>query len=69
MEKEGWSIDITSKNRIHYYKDGVSLCGKSRVKDYMTNFDKTSGFSAMSFDCAYCEKKLNKISNDSQLKN
>lgn len=32
--KEGWSDDVTgtSGRRRHYYKDGVSLCGKWNQK-------------------------------------
>jgi hypothetical protein len=62
IHKEGWAIDVASKNRNHYYKDGVSLCGKATQKEYMTGFNKSKDFSVvLGYNCSICEKKINKL--------
>jgi hypothetical protein len=59
--KEGWSIDITNKRATHYYRNGVSLCGKETQKFYMGNFDKSIEYSQiLGSVCSLCEKKLKK---------
>lgn len=61
VEKEGWSIDVTSKNVTHYYKDGISLCGRKRLLFHMDKFDKSKDYSQiLGFNCELCLKKLNK---------
>ena len=60
-DKEGWSIDITSKKATHYYKDGVSLCKRKVVEFYMDNFDKDPDYSqVLGSVCQFCQKKLKK---------
>ena len=27
---EGWALDITTRGKEHYYKDGISLCCKKQ---------------------------------------
>jgi hypothetical protein len=59
-ERVGWSGNITKKNRrTHYYKNGVSLCGKERVEKHMRVFDATRSGSKYFKDCVLCIKKLN----------
>jgi hypothetical protein len=60
MEKEGWSIDITSSNVTHYYKDGVSLCKRKLLQFYMDKFDKSIDYSQiLGKNCTNCYIKLN----------
>lgn len=59
--KEGWSDDIASRGKRHYYKDGVSLCGIWKQKFYFRHFDKDSIGSKHSCDCVYCIKKLKQL--------
>jgi hypothetical protein len=59
--KEGWSNDITSRNRRHYYKYGKSLCGKATVKHYMRVFDTESTGDKYSYDCSICINKLKEL--------
>jgi len=64
QSNEGWSIDITNKRATHYYKNGVSLCGKEIEKFYMDNFNKSIEYSqVLGFHCILCEKKLRKDAN------
>jgi len=59
--KEGWSIDITNKNATHYYREGISLCGKATQKFYMDKFEKSVDYSqVLGFSCRFCYKKLKK---------
>lgn len=58
-ENEGWSIDVTSSNVTHYYKDGISLCKRKKIKFYMDKFHKTNDYSqVLGYHCQICEKKL-----------
>lgn len=62
-KNEGWADDISKyKAKTHYYKDGVSLCGKAIEKPYMRNFNKEKFASKYSCDCVLCIKKLKGIS-------
>jgi hypothetical protein len=61
ISNEGWCIDVTSRGRTHYYKDGVSLCGEAREKHFFTNFNKDEDGYAFSKDCKYCIKKLKQL--------
>ena len=62
MEKEGWSIDITSSNVTHYYKDGVSLCKRKLLQFYMDKFDKSIDYSQiLGKNCTNCYIKLKKM--------
>jgi hypothetical protein len=55
--KEGWSVDVTNKRATHYYKEGVSLCGKDTQKFYMTKFDKSTDYTQiLGSVCNLCEK-------------
>ena len=59
--KEGWSIDVTNKKATHYYRNGVSLCGKETQKFYMDKFDKSPDYSqVLGYVCSFCHKKLKK---------
>lgn len=53
---EGWSIDINSRAKTHYYKDGKSLCGRVEIKKHMRNFSKQKG-SIYFEQCPTCVKK------------
>jgi hypothetical protein len=56
--KEGWDLDVGKKGgKTHYYKNGVSLCGKAETKNYMTNFDKERSGNVYFNDCSTCIKK------------
>lgn len=60
--KEGWSIDVTNKKATHYYKDGVSLCGKEHQKFYMDKFDTSVDYTVLlGYTCSLCHKKLKKL--------
>jgi hypothetical protein len=64
-EREGWSDSIIRTNSlvIHYYKDGVSLCGRSRVDNGNIHYDKSEKNinDKYSCHCVLCIKKqLNK---------
>lgn len=59
--KEGWSIDITNKKATHYYRGGVSLCGKETQKFYMDNFDTNIDYTQiLGSICSFCHRKLKK---------
>ena len=61
MEKQsntGWALDIASRNKTHYYKNGVSLCGKAIEKPYMKHFDIERNGSKYFHDCTLCIKEL-----------
>jgi hypothetical protein len=66
--KEGWSIDVTNKKATHYYKNGVSLCGKETQKFHLNNFDKSLDYSqVLGFVCSFCHKKLKtKLSTEAE---
>jgi hypothetical protein len=42
IDKEGWSDSFIRTNNctIHYYKDGISLCGRSKVDTGNKHFEK-----------------------------
>lgn len=40
MEQEGWSLNITKRQKTHYYKKGVSLCGRAFVEPFMKTLAK-----------------------------
>jgi hypothetical protein len=60
-EKEGWSDSTikTSTLTIHYYKNGVSLCGRSKIDLGNKHFDKRLKDinDAYSYHCKFCIKK------------
>ena len=59
--KEGWSDSIiTYKNPIHYYKNGVSLCGKAVIDNGHKNFDKSKKYLNDKF-CGYCVLCIKKL--------
>jgi len=53
---EGWSTDITTKSKEHYYINGISLCEKVSLKFYMKIYSNGKG-SKWSNQCAICCKK------------
>lgn len=58
-EKEGWAIDVCSKNVTHYYKDGKSLCKRKLDKEYFDRYHKEKDFSViLGFVCTLCQKKV-----------
>lgn len=60
--KEGWGVDVTNKKATHYYKDGVSLCGKERQKFYMDKFDTRENYTMLlGYTCSLCQKKLKSL--------
>lgn len=63
MDKEGWSDSMIRTNTctIHYYKDGISLCGRSEVDLGNRIFDKgkRNPSDAYSYHCKLCIKKQN----------
>jgi hypothetical protein len=67
-KNEGWSWNVTDHNKTHYYKDGVSLCGKAKEKEFMKQFDKTRIGSKYFFDCMICEKKRKELSEKKVVK-
>lgn len=58
MESEGWSDSVIKpkNSRIHYYKDGVSLCKRSGVDKGNRYFDKSERTKAdvSSYHCKIC---------------
>jgi hypothetical protein len=64
-DMEGWSDSLirTSTLTIHYYKDGVSLCGRSYTDNGNRFFDKTkkNKSDAYSHHCKLCIDKQNKL--------
>ena len=57
---EGWSgsyIGYTASTRIHYFKNGISLCGRKRQDSGHLHFDKERAGSPKSYDCMFCIKK------------
>jgi len=59
--KEGWAIDVASRNHTHYYKDGKSLCNKKIAKDYF-KYTKTKEFTqVLGFTCTLCKNKAKKL--------
>jgi hypothetical protein len=53
---EGWALDITTRNREHYYRNGISLCKKATLKDHMKINGSELG-SKWCGQCAVCCKK------------
>jgi len=56
----GWSIDISTRGREHYYINGVSLCKKVNLKFFMKTFTHEKG-SKWTGQCAICCKKQLKL--------
>jgi len=58
---EGWSDSIIRTNNltIHYYKNGISLCKRSKVDNGNRHFDKSKKdiSDAYSHHCKLCIKK------------
>jgi hypothetical protein len=62
--KEGWSIDVSSSNYTHYYRDGISLCKRKIVKPFMDKFHNEKDYSqVLGYVCSLCEKKLKQDAN------
>jgi len=57
---EGWSVDITTRGRTHYYKNGVSLCNKVKLKFFM-GIDSDEKGSKWVGHCSICCKKQLKL--------
>jgi hypothetical protein len=58
-KEEGWSIDISSSNHTHYYRNGLSLCKRKILKPFMNVFDTDKNYSqVLGFICSICEKKI-----------
>lgn len=58
---EGWSDTVLrSRKKIHYYKEGVSLCGKSLVTQHNHNFAMGGG-SIYHGNCAICVNKQKEL--------
>jgi hypothetical protein len=53
----GWSLSTISRGKTHYYKDGVSLCGKRKVDLSNRNFDSKRMGNIYFHDCGICIKK------------
>ena len=68
LEKEGWSDSVirTTTLTIHYYKGGVSLCGRSHVDlgNRHFNTDRKHLSDAYSHHCKMCIKKQIKMLDD-----
>jgi hypothetical protein len=64
-EREGWSDSIIRTNSlvIHYYKDSISLCGRSVVDNGNLHFDKSARnlTDKYSNHCVFCIKKQLKL--------
>jgi len=58
--KEGWSDSIISNSKVHYYKDGISLCGKKYVDNGNRNFEIRTGSKYFN-DCQLCIKKIKEL--------
>lgn len=59
QNEKGWSINITSKKATHYYKNGVSLCGKAQLQFFMDKLDDDINYSqVLGSVCSLCYKKL-----------
>jgi len=56
--EEGWALDITTKNTTHYYRDGISLCKKAKLKHFMKMYDKNYVGSFFTGECSICAKKI-----------
>jgi hypothetical protein len=65
-EQQGWCNDITglSGRRRHYYKNGISLCGKHKVKHFFNIFDPDSPGDKYTQDCCICIKRLKILRQD-----
>lgn len=64
-DQEGWSDSLirTKSLIIHYYKKGVSICGRSKVDMGNKHFEtsKKDISDAYSHHCKLCIKKQNKL--------
>lgn len=62
---EGWSDSILGNTRksIHYYKDGVSLCGRSNIDSGHNHFDISPKVASDSYSyyCKICIRKQNNV--------
>ncbi len=61
--QEGWADNITGLygKYSHYYKDGISLCGKWEQTFFMTNFNKDDLHYSHSYYCSICERRRKKL--------
>ena len=60
-EREGWSESILrGTGKVHYYKDGISLCKKVKDNKHLKIFEQRTG-SIYFYDCAICVKKQQAI--------
>lgn len=65
MKREGWGyrkVDVDSPTRVgkwkaHYYKDGVSLCGRSQDNFTLKHFEIRDG-KRNGGDCSDCKRQL-----------
>lgn len=60
IPREGWADDITTRAKTHYYKDGESLCGKTKDNFRLKHFKKGVG-DVYANDCSLCVKKEKKL--------
>jgi len=66
--REGWSIDVASKQMTHYYKNGKSLCTLKIVEPYMNQFDNSVNYSqVLGYTCILCSKKLKAMNEQREL--
>lgn len=54
--QEGWSLSVIKGGKTHYFRNGVSLCGKSKVNRGNKRFDKDRMGNVFFHDCATCVK-------------
>ena len=67
-KQEGWSSDVTAvRAKTHYYKNGISLCGKAKTKHFMKNFDKERVGNKFFCDCGICIKKEREMLHEEPL--
>lgn len=61
-DREGWSNNITKRrDRTHYYKNGISLCGLAVAQNFMRSFDKERIGDKYFMDCEICIKKQKEL--------
>jgi len=66
--REGWSVDVASKQMTHYYKNEKSLCTLKILEPYMNQFDKSVNHSqVLGYTCILCIKKLKGINEQKEL--
>jgi predicted nuclease of restriction endonuclease-like (RecB) superfamily len=63
--REGWSIDVASKQVTHYYKNGKSLCNLKIAEPYMNLFDNSVNY--LGYTCILCSKKLKAMNEQREL--